>query len=98
MGLRPSSQNCNNTVQKYIGTGYDNVKKVADNIEDVKKVAEDILYIKQGAFNFVQEDLPTGVDIPQGARWYKPSENLEYVFYRYPSNDSDGTWVQTYYI
>ena len=42
MGMRPSVQTCSGTIDRYLGTSYDNVAVVAENIEDVIKVADSI--------------------------------------------------------
>ena len=42
MGLRPGSQSPDCLVKSHIGSAYDNVKTVADNIEDVNSVANNL--------------------------------------------------------
>ena len=93
MGLRPGSQSPDCTIKSYIDTSYDNVKTVSDNIDDVNKLASEIDTIKYGAISFVQEEVPTGDGLTQGARWYKPSEPTMYIYY-INEGETTGSWVE----
>mgnify|MGYP001773705481 CR=1 FL=1 len=54
MGLRPSSKSNPTTVSRFLDTGYDNVKKVADNIEDINSISNSIDIINQEAITQVE--------------------------------------------
>lgn len=97
MGLRPSSRGPTGLVDKYIGTAYDNVKEVADNIEDVNIVADNIALLKKGGFSFVQEELPTEVSLLKGMLWRIESTNQVFSYYIDPEVNPEGVWVETYY-
>lgn len=97
MGLRPSSQNCNNTVQKYIGTGYDTVKKVADNIEEIREVSDNLSLLKEGGFTFLQEEVPVEGSLLAGMLWRKESTNQVFCYYIDSEVNTEGVWVETYY-
>ena len=134
MGLRPGSQSPDCLVKSHIGSAYDNVmtivenlenvNDVADNIEDIKVVsnnssniqtitdnlddvvnvsdnmsdvtivAENIAYIRDGSFNFVQEELPVSDEMPVGAIWYIPSTDQVFVHY-VKDLSSSGVWTET---
>lgn len=54
MGLSPSSKSNPTTVSRFLDTGYDNVKKVADNIEDINSISNSIDIINQEAITQVE--------------------------------------------
>ena len=77
-----------NMVQRYLGTEYDKVKLVADNIEYVKDVAEAIEGLP--LISYIGDEPP--VQPMQGAEWYCTTDGRSYVWYE----DADSSqWVES---
>lgn len=77
-----------NMVQRYLGTEYDKVKLVADNIEYVKDVAEAIEGLP--LISYIGDEPP--VQPMQGAEWFCTTDSRTYVWYL----DNDlGQWVES---
>ena len=77
-----------NMVQRYLGTEYDKVKSVADNIDYVKDVAEGIEGLS--VISYIGEEPPTQPAV--GATWYCTLEGRTYVWYA----DADSSqWVES---
>ena len=77
-----------NMVQRYIGTEYDEVKLVADNIEYVKDVAEAIEGLP--VISYIGDVPPTRP--MHGAEWYCTTDGRTYVWHV----DSDSSqWVES---
>ena len=77
-----------NMVQRYLGTEYDKVKSVADNIDYVKDVAEAIegLPVK----SYIGDEPP--LQPLHGAKWYCTTDGRTYVWYA----DADSSqWVES---
>ena len=76
-----------NMVQRYLGTEYDKVKSVADNIDYVKDVAEGIEGLP--VISYIGEEPPTQPAV--GATWYCTLDGRSYVWY----TDADSSqWVE----
>jgi hypothetical protein len=80
---KPSTQGCNNgLVGQYIGSAFDTVKLVADNLDKI---------ISSGGTAIISETAPSTINLVQGSRWYKPSEATSYIWFC----DGDSCqWVQ----
>ena len=77
-----------NMVQRYIGTEYDEVKLVADNVKYVKDVAEAIKGLP--VISYIGDKPP--VQPMQGAEWYCTTDGRTYVWHL----DSDSSqWVES---
>ena len=77
-----------NMVQRYLGTEYDNVKSVADNIDYIKDVAEAIEGLP--VISYIGDEPP--VQPMHGAEWYCTTDGRSYVWYV----DADsGQWVES---
>ena len=77
-----------NMVQRYIGTEYDEVKLVADNIEYVKVVAEAIEGLP--VISYIGDKPPT--QPMHGAEWYCTTDGRTYVWHV----DADSSqWVES---
>ena len=77
-----------NMVQRYIGTEYDKVKLVADNIEYVKDVAEAIEGLP--VISYIGDKPPT--QPMHGAEWYCTTDGRTYVWHV----DADSSqWVES---
>ena len=77
-----------NMVQRYLGTEYDKVKSVADNIEYVKDVAEAIEGLP--VISYIGDEPP--VQPMHGAEWYCTTDGRTYVWYA----DADSSqWVES---
>lgn len=94
MGLRPGIRSTSCLTGTYIGSEYDNVKKVSDNIDEVVLVADNIPFLLNNVFNFVQENIPMNIDMPLGSRWYKPSTNQVFAYY-FSDVNPVGIWTET---
>ena len=77
-----------NMVQRYLGTEYDKVKSVADNIDYIKDVAESIKGLP--VISYIGDAPPTKP--LNGAEWYCTTDGRTYVWY--VDNDS-GQWVES---
>ena len=77
-----------NMVQRYLGTEYDEVKLVADNIEYVKDVAEAIEGLP--VISYIGDNPPTRP--VHGAEWYCTTDGRNYIWYEY---DNSGQWVES---
>ena len=77
-----------NMVQRYLGTEYDKVKSVADNIDYVKDVAEAIEGLP--VISYIGEQPPT--QPLNGAEWYCTTDGRSYVWYE---DDDSGQWVES---
>ena len=77
-----------NMVQRYLGTEYDKVKSVADNIDYVKDVAEAIEGLP--VISYIGDKPPT--QPMHGAEWYCTTDGRTYVWHV----DSDSSqWVES---
>ena len=77
-----------NMVQRYLGTEYDKVKSVADNIDYVKDVAEGIEGLS--VVSYIGDAPPT--QPLHGAEWYCTTDGRTYVWYA----DADSSqWVES---
>ena len=77
-----------NMVQRYLGTEYDKVKSVADNIDYVKDVAEGIKGLP--VVSYIGDAPPTRP--MHGAEWYCTTDGRSYVWYK----DVDSSqWVES---
>ena len=77
-----------NMVQRYIGTEYDKVKSVADNIDYVKDVAEGIEGLT--VISYIGDEPP--LQPLHGAEWYCTTDGRTYVWYV----DADSSqWVES---
>lgn len=77
-----------NMVQRYLGTEYDKVKSVADNIDYVKDVAEGIEGLP--VISCIGDEPP--LQPLSGAEWYCTTDGRTYVWYV----DADsGQWVES---
>lgn len=85
----------NNTMQQNIDMDNHRILDVADPSDEQDAVnlrtARTLIAVIKGA-NFVQEDVPT-VGLEQGVRWYKPSDNEEYIYYI--DTNGNGLWTET---
>ena len=77
-----------NMVQRYLGTEYDKVKSVADNIDYVKDVAEAIEGLPVSGYS--GDTPPTQPKV--GATWYCTTDGRSYVWYE---DDDSGQWVES---
>ena len=77
-----------NMVQRYLGTEYDKVKSVADNIDYVKDVAEAIEGLP--VISYIGDEPPTKP--LNGAEWYCTTDGRNYIWYEY---DNSGQWVES---
>ena len=77
-----------NMVQRYLGTEYDKVKSVADNIDYVKDVAEAIEGLPVSGY--IGNTPP--LQPKAGATWYCSLDGRNYTWYK----DADsGQWVES---
>ena len=77
-----------NMVQRYLGTEYDKVKSVADNIDYVKDVAKSFKELH--ASGYIGDTPPT--QPKEGEVWYCTTDGRSYVWYV----DADsGQWVES---
>ena len=75
-------------IPEYIGSAFDKVSKVADNIEHIKEVAEIIEGVPM--YGYIGDTPPTQ-PLP-GAEWYCTTDGRSYVWYE----DADsGQWVES---
>lgn len=82
MGIRPGSQSPGSIVHKQIGSAYDNVKKVADNIEDVVSVSgsiETIDEILNAASGHVLNDIAAIYSIPEQDLYIYPTDGTSQI-------------------
>ena len=77
-----------NMVQRYLGTEYDKVKSVADNIDYVKDVAEAIEGLP--VISYIGDEPPT--QPMHGAEWYCTTDGRTYVWYE---DVDSGQWVES---
>jgi len=77
-----------NMVQRYLGTEYDKVKSVADNIDYVKDVAEAIEGLPVSGYS--GDTPPTQPKV--GATWYCTTDGRTYVWYE---DVDSGQWVES---
>ena len=77
-----------NMVQRYLGTEYDKVKSVADNIDYVKDVAEGIEGLP--VISYIGSTPPTKP--LHGAEWYCTTDGRTYVWY---ADTDSGQWVES---
>ena len=77
-----------NMVQRYLGTEYDKVKSVADNIDYVKDVAEAIEGLPVSGYS--GDTPPTQPRV--GATWYCTTDGRTYVWYE---DVDSGQWVES---
>ena len=77
-----------NMVQRYLGTEYDKVKSVADNIDYVKDVAEAIEGLP--VISYIGDEPPT--QPLSGAEWYCTTDGRTYVWY---ADADSGQWVES---
>ena len=89
MSTRPTlGCSVSNMVQRYLGTEYDKVKSVADNIDYIKDVAEAIEGLP--VTSYIGDEPP--VQPMHGAEWYCTTDGRSYVW----SVDADsGQWVES---
>lgn len=77
-----------NMVQRYLGTEYDKVKSVADNIDYVKDVAEAIEGLP--VISYIGDEPP--LRPMHGAEWYCTTDGRTYVWHA----DADSSqWVES---
>lgn len=95
MGMRTLNSPCNNAgqVQKYLGTAYDTVKKVADNLDQVDLIAE--MLEKYGVllcFDDAAALATVDPTLAKYARVYNTEDplNLYYKDYVYQADNLDG--------
>ena len=75
-------------VERYLGTEYDKVKLVADNIEYVKEVAEGIAGLPVKSYAG-----PTPPTRPvMGAEWYCTTDGRTYIWY---VDEDSSQWVES---
>lgn len=86
MGIRPSgkSETCN--INRHIGTAYDDVKIVADNIEYVIEAAKS-LNVFLGEFSEHLTERPDGTPLQKGDLYLNTTDNVLYLY-------SGSTWVR----
>ena len=77
-----------NMVQRYLGTEYDKVKLVADNIKYVKGVATGIEGLS--VHGYIGDAPP--VQPMQGAEWFCTTDGRTYVWYE---DVDSGQWVES---
>ena len=77
-----------NMVQRYLGTEYDKVKSVADNIDYVKDVAEGIKGLP--VISYIGDEPP--LQPSHGAEWYCTTDGRTYVWY---ADADSGQWVES---
>ena len=77
-----------NMVQRYLGTEYDKVKSVADNIDYVKDVAEAIEGLPVSGYS--GDTPPTQPKV--GATWYCTLDGRTYTWYE---DDDSSQWVES---
>ena len=80
MGMRPSVQAATASVDKYLGTSYDKVAIVSENIDDVIKVADDIDNVNTVSDNIENiNEIANNIDMSLkylGASETNPTERL----------------------
>ena len=75
-------------IPEYIGSAFDKVSKVADNIEHIKEVAGIIEGIP--TYGYIGDTPPTQPS--PGAEWYCTTDGRSYVWYE---DDDSGQWVES---
>lgn len=86
MGIKPSSQSETCNVNRHIGTAYDDVKIVADNIEYVIEAAKS-LNVFLGEFSEHPTERPDGTPLQKGDLYLNVNDNVLYLY-------SGSTWVR----
>ena len=74
-------------IPEYIGSAFDKVIKVADNIEHIKEVAGIIEGIP--TYGYIGDTPPTQPS--SGAEWYCTVDGRTYIWYE---DDDSGQWVE----
>ena len=77
-----------NMVQRYLGTEYDKVKSVADNIDYVKDVAKAIEGLP--VISYIGDEPP--LQPMHGAEWYCTTDGRTYIWHK---DEDSSQWVES---